>query len=52
MEETNKVHVWSIALSGAETWTLRKIDGDIPGKFRNMVLEKDGEDLLERSLKK
>jgi len=27
-------------------------DGKIPGKFRNVVLDKDGEDLLERSLEK
>jgi hypothetical protein len=26
-----KCYIWSIALYGAETWTLRKVD--VPGKF-------------------
>ena len=25
-EETNKMLIWSIALYGVETWTLRKVD--------------------------
>jgi hypothetical protein len=41
--------VRSIALCGAETWTLRKVGGEMPGKFPNVDLENDGEDLLERS---
>ena len=38
-----KCYTWSIALYGAETWTLRKSGSEIPGKFRKVVLEKDGE---------
>ena len=38
-----KCYVWSIALYGAETWTLRKSGSEIPGKFRKVMLEKDGE---------
>jgi hypothetical protein len=26
MEETSEMYIWSIALYGAETWTLRKVD--------------------------
>jgi hypothetical protein len=47
-----KCYIWSIALYEAETWTLRKVDGEIPGRFRNVVLEKDREDQLERSFEK
>jgi hypothetical protein len=36
--------IWSIAMYGAETGTLWKADEEIPGKFRNVLLEKDGED--------
>jgi len=38
-----KCYIWSIAVYGAETWTLRKSGSEIPGKFRKVVLEKDGE---------
>ena len=38
-----KCYMWSMALYGAETWTLRKSGSEIPGKFRKVVLEKDGE---------
>ena len=41
-----------MALYDAETWTLRAADPEIPGKFRNVVLEKDGEDQLDRSCEK
>jgi hypothetical protein len=52
-----KCYIWSIALYGVETWTLRKLDqknsvvfsplAEVPGKFGNVVLEKDGEDKLD-----
>ena len=49
-KETSKVLRWNIALHGSETWTLRKVGKvDQPGKFWNVVLEKDGEDQLGRS---
>ena len=38
-----KCYIWSTAVYGAETWTLRKSESGIPGKFRKVVLEKDGE---------
>jgi len=44
-----KCYIWSIALYGAETWTLRAVDQESPGKFWNVVLEKDGEGQLDRS---
>jgi hypothetical protein len=44
-----KCYIWSIALYSAETWTLRKSGSEIPGKFRKVVLEKDGVDQLHRS---
>jgi hypothetical protein len=40
-------YVWGLALYGAETWTLRAVDQKHPGKFRNVVLEKDGKDQLD-----
>ena len=50
-EETSKFS--SSILYGAETWTLReKKTSETVGKFSNMVLEKDGEDQLDRSCKK
>ena len=72
-------YIWSMALYGAETWTLRAADqkylesygmcsskisflhlmldasgsrSEILEKFRNVVLEKDGEDQLDRSREK
>jgi hypothetical protein len=40
-----KCYIWSIALYGAETWTLRKLDQKYSTcKVLNVVLEKDGED--------
>jgi hypothetical protein len=44
-----KCYTWSIALYGVGTWTLRKSGSEIPGKFRKVVLEKDGVDQLHRS---
>ena len=47
-----KCYIWSMALYGAETWTLRAADQKYLGKFWNVVLEKDGEDQLDRSCEK
>ena len=47
-----KCYIWSIALFGAETWTLRAVDQKQLGKFGNVPLEKDGEDQLDRSCEK
>jgi len=42
-----KCYIWSIALYGAETWTLRAVSrSETPGKFCNVVLEEDGKDQL------
>jgi hypothetical protein len=38
-----------LPLCGAETGTLRAAYPKIPGKFRNVVLEMDGEDHVDRS---
>jgi hypothetical protein len=43
-----KCYMWSIALYGAETWTLRAVDQKTLGKFLNVVLE-DGKDHLGQS---
>jgi hypothetical protein len=42
-----KHYIWSIALYGAETWTLWEIS-EIAGNFCSVVLEKDGEYQLDR----
>jgi hypothetical protein len=42
-----KCYIWSIALYGAETCTLRKVDQT--GMFCNVLLEKNGEDKFDRS---
>jgi hypothetical protein len=43
-----KCYIWSIASYGEETFTFRKIrTSEVPVKFRNVVLEKDGEDKLD-----
>ena len=44
-----KCYIWSVALYGAETGALRAVEA---GKFCNVVLEKDGEDQLDRSCEK
>jgi hypothetical protein len=41
-----KGYVWSIALYGAETWTLRAIDQKHVESFE-MWLERDGKDQLD-----
>ena len=46
-----KCSIWSIPLFGAETWALRALD-QTHGKFLNVVLEKDGEDQLDRTCEK
>ena len=46
-----KCYVWSMAVYGAETWMLRATS-ETPGKFWNVVLEKDGDDQLDRSCEK
>ena len=47
-----KCYIWSIALYSAETWTVRAVDQKQLWKFWNVVLEKDGEDQLDRSCEK
>jgi hypothetical protein len=42
-----KSYIWNIALHGAETRTLSEIRSEIPRRFFNVVLEKDGEDKLD-----
>jgi len=41
-----------MALYGAETWDTLKSRSEIPWKFWNVVLEKDGADQLGRSCEK
>jgi hypothetical protein len=45
-----KCYIWSMALYGAETWTLRAADQKYLESFE--MLEKDGEDRLDRSREK
>jgi hypothetical protein len=45
-----KFYTWSMALYGAETWSLRKIY--IHLKFWNVVLENGEEEHLDRSCEK
>ena len=42
-----KCYVWSIALYGAETWTLRSVDQKHLKSFEMWCLEKDGKDQLD-----
>jgi hypothetical protein len=42
-----KCYIWSIALYGAETWTLGAVDQKHLEKFLNVVLEEDGKDQLD-----
>ena len=44
-----KCYIWSIALCGAETLDASGSRSETPGKFWNVVLEKDGEDQLDLS---
>lgn len=41
-------YIWGITLCGVENWTLEN-KSDVFEKFFNVVLEKDGENHLERS---
>jgi hypothetical protein len=47
-----KCYIWSMALYGAETWTLRAADQKYLESFVNVVLEKDGEDQSDQSCEK
>jgi hypothetical protein len=51
-EKLVKFYIWSIALYGAETCTLRAVDQKHLESFENVVLEKDGKDQLDRSCEK
>jgi hypothetical protein len=42
-----KCYVWSIALYGAETWSLRAIDQKHLEVLKFVVLEEDGKDQLD-----
>jgi hypothetical protein len=45
-----KCYIWSTALYGAETWTVRGSRYETAGKFLKCGAgEKDGEDQLDRS---
>jgi len=46
-----KCYIWSMALYGAETWTLRAADQKYLESFE-ILLEEDGEDQLDRSCEK
>ena len=43
-----RFYVWSIALYDSETWKLRKLEAEVFGELRNVVLEKNGEDKMVR----
>ena len=47
-----KCYIWSTALYGAETWTLRAADQKYLESFEMWCLEKDGKDQLDRSYEK
>jgi hypothetical protein len=44
-----KGSIWGKVLYGAETWTLRKTDQKKLGSSEIRLLERDGEDQLDRS---
>ena len=46
-----KWYMWSIALCGAETWSLWTVHQKYPETLRNVVLEKDGEDQLDNRVR-
>jgi hypothetical protein len=50
-KELVKCYICNITLYGAETWTLRTVDQKHLESYE-MVLEKDGEDQLDRSCEK
>jgi hypothetical protein len=41
-----------ISINGAGTWDTSESRSETPGKIWNVVLEKDGEDQLDRSCEK
>jgi hypothetical protein len=45
-------YIWSVALCGVETGILQGSRSETPGKFSNVVPEKDGEYQLDRSCEK
>jgi hypothetical protein len=47
-----KCYIWNIALYGAETGTEREADQKQMENCKIVVLEKDGEDQLDRSCEK
>ena len=47
-----RCYVWSTALYGAETWTLRATDQKHLESFEMWCFEKNGEDQLDRSCEK
>ena len=47
-----KCYIWSMALYGAETWTLRAADQKYLESFEMWCWETDGEDQLDRSCEK
>ena len=46
-KKLGKYYIWSTALCGADNRAFRKNRSEIPSKFRNMVMQKDGKDQLE-----
>jgi hypothetical protein len=51
-EATCKGLLWTIYLCGAETWTVGKVNHEYLECFGSVLLEKDGEDQLDRSCEK
>jgi hypothetical protein len=51
MKKLVECYLWSLAVYGAETWTLRKVDQKYLRQFGNVVLEEYG-DPLDRSCEK
>jgi hypothetical protein len=50
---TSKMVRLQYSLYGADAWTLRKVSrSEIPGKFSNLVQERNGKDQLDRSCEK
>jgi hypothetical protein len=47
-----KCYIWSIALYGAESWTLRKVDQKYLESFEIWCWFKNGEDYLDRLCEK
>jgi hypothetical protein len=50
-KKLGKYYIWSIALYGAETWTLWAVDQKHLESFEMWLVE-DGEDQLDRSCEK